>query len=93
MKGKGMTDKATALYHVVYAHETFDQAAKALLALTRQAQETHPGEPRRLYLHRQDNALPTRRLSYQTPQESDNGPSRRSLDRRRRVLAAREKST
>lgn len=50
MKGKEMTDKATALYHIVYAHETFDQAAKALLALTRQAQETHPGGPRRLYL-------------------------------------------
>lgn len=45
-----MSGKATALYHVVYAHETFEHAAKTLLDLVRMAEETEPGAPRRLYL-------------------------------------------
>ena len=39
-----------ALYHVVYAHETFDDAAQALFALIRNAEGKRPGKPRRLFL-------------------------------------------
>jgi hypothetical protein len=50
-------DKAIALYHVVYAHEGFAEAAQALFTLVQEAQRIHPGKPRKLYLdiegHRQ----------------------------------------
>ena len=39
-----------ALYHVVYAHEGFTEAANALFELVKRAQEQWPGKRRRLYL-------------------------------------------
>jgi hypothetical protein len=50
-------DKAIAIYHVVYPHEGFEEAAQALFTLVQEAQRRHPGKPRKLYLdiegHRQ----------------------------------------
>jgi len=50
-------DKAIAIYHVVYAHEGFAEAAQTLFTLVQEAQRFHPGNPRNLYLdiegHRQ----------------------------------------
>jgi hypothetical protein len=46
----GKPGNATAIYHVVYAHETFEQTATTLIDLVRNAQQTHPGTPRWLYL-------------------------------------------
>jgi len=43
-------DKAVALYHVVYAHEGFEDAAQALFKLVQLAQERCPGKPRKLFL-------------------------------------------
>jgi hypothetical protein len=43
-------EKGVAIYHVVYAHEKFEKAAKMLLKLVRKVQETNPGAPRLLYL-------------------------------------------
>ena len=43
-------DRDVALYHVVYAHETFNESAQALLALVQSAEEKRPGKPRRLFL-------------------------------------------
>jgi hypothetical protein len=42
--------RAVALYHVVYAHEGFEDAAPALFKLVQQAQERCPGKPRKLFL-------------------------------------------
>lgn len=57
-KTKKTKGAAIAIYHVVYAHETFEQTAETLLNLVRKAQETDPGAPRMLYLdiegHRND---------------------------------------
>jgi hypothetical protein len=41
---------ATALYHVVFEKETFEDAAEKLLQLIRSAQEREPGAPRYLFL-------------------------------------------
>jgi hypothetical protein len=42
--------KASALYHVVYADETFEDAAEKIWAILRMAQERTPGAPRWLFL-------------------------------------------
>jgi hypothetical protein len=50
-------DKAIAIYHVVYAHEGFEESAQTLFTLVREAQRLQPGKQRKLYLdiegHRQ----------------------------------------
>jgi len=43
-------DRDVALYHVVYAHEGFEESAQALFALVRRAQTVRPGKRRRLFL-------------------------------------------
>ena len=49
--------KAIAIYHLVYAHEGFEEAAQTLFTLVQAAQRRHPGKKRNLYLdiegHRQ----------------------------------------
>jgi hypothetical protein len=51
------SDTAIALYHLVYAHEGFEEAAQAVFTLVQAAQQRHPGKKRTLYLdiegHRQ----------------------------------------
>ena len=42
--------KCVAIYHVVHAHEGFEEAAQALFGLVRRAQATAPGRERRLFL-------------------------------------------
>jgi hypothetical protein len=42
--------KAIALYHVVYRHERFEEAAQALFEMVRYAQGEFPGRPRMLFL-------------------------------------------
>lgn len=44
-KGEGI-----ALYHLVKANETFDDAAEMLLQIVQLAAREHPGQPRHLYL-------------------------------------------
>ena len=52
-------DRDAALYHVVYAHEGFEESARALFTLVRRAQAVKPGKRRRLFLdiegHRNSN--------------------------------------
>jgi len=52
-------DRDVALYHVVYAHEGFEESARALFTLVRRAQAVKPGKRRRLFLdidgHRNSN--------------------------------------
>ena len=43
-------DRDVALYHVVYAHETFNASAEAIFALVRNAEEKRPGKSRRLFV-------------------------------------------
>lgn len=43
-------EHAVALYHVVYGHEGFDEAAQALFKLVRDAQRLQPGRKRKLFL-------------------------------------------
>ena len=43
-------DRAVALYHVVYAHESFEEVAHALFELVRISQNQQPGKPRKLFL-------------------------------------------
>ena len=43
-------DRDVVLYHVVYAHEGFEESAQALFALVRRAQAVGPGKRRRLFL-------------------------------------------
>lgn len=43
-------DKAIALYHVVYAKETFEDAAQVLFQLVRDAEKRYPGQRRILFL-------------------------------------------
>jgi hypothetical protein len=43
-------DRAVALYHVVYAHETFEEAVKALVALVQNAEDKRLEKSRRLFL-------------------------------------------
>jgi hypothetical protein len=42
--------KAIAIYHLVYAHEGFEEAAQTLLTLVQEAHRRHPGTPRKLSL-------------------------------------------
>jgi hypothetical protein len=42
--------KGIAIYHVVYGHEGFEDAARKLYEMVRSAAERYPGKPRRLYL-------------------------------------------
>jgi hypothetical protein len=42
--------KPTALYHIVYATETFEDAAEKIWAILCMAQEKTPGAPRWLFL-------------------------------------------
>lgn len=43
-------EKAVAIYHLVYRHEGFDEAAHALFKLVQQAQSVQPDTTRRLFL-------------------------------------------
>jgi hypothetical protein len=51
-------EKSIGLYHVVYPHEGFDEAATALFELVRGTEQRSPGQRRVLYLdidgHRND---------------------------------------
>jgi hypothetical protein len=44
------TDRAIALYHVVYRHEGFEEAAQALFTLVQDAQARFPNRRRSLFL-------------------------------------------
>ncbi len=55
MEGNGRSrvepgNKAVAIYHVVYAHESFEESAQALFKLIQDAQRLQPGERRKLFL-------------------------------------------
>ena len=54
-------ERAVALYHLVYAHETFEEAAQALFQLVRDAEDKRPGKSRRLFLdiegHRNEHGV------------------------------------
>ena len=43
-------DNAVAIYHVVYAHEGFEESAQILFKLIQEAQQKRPGMKRKLYL-------------------------------------------
>ncbi|MCP4680078.1 MAG: hypothetical protein GY854_32215 [Deltaproteobacteria bacterium] len=43
-------ERAVALYHVVYANEGFEEAARALFGLVQKAEQEAPGKDRILYL-------------------------------------------
>lgn len=43
-------ERAVALYQIVYAHETFEEAAQALFELVRNAEDKRPGKSRQLFL-------------------------------------------
>ena len=43
-------DNTVAIYHVVYRHETFEDAALALFKLVQEAQRLQPGKTRKLFL-------------------------------------------
>lgn len=53
------TGDLSALYHVVYPHEGFEESAQALFRLVKRAEELKPGKPRSLILdiegHRDDD--------------------------------------
>ena len=44
------TGDLSALYHVVYVHEGFEESAQALFRLVKRAEEVSPGKPRSLIL-------------------------------------------
>lgn len=55
MEGNGRSrvepgDEAVAIYHVVYAHEGFEESAQALFKLIQDAQRLQPGKRRKLFL-------------------------------------------
>jgi hypothetical protein len=55
MEGNGRSrvehsDRAVAIYHVVYAHEGFEESAQALFRLVQNAQRQQPGKKRNLFL-------------------------------------------
>ncbi len=55
MEGNGQsrvesTKEAVAIYHVVYAHEGFEESAQALFSLVQEAQRRQPGKLRKLFL-------------------------------------------
>jgi hypothetical protein len=58
MSGATGKAKGIGLYHAVFAHEGFEEAATALFELVRSAQQREPGKGRILYLdidgHRDD---------------------------------------
>ena len=41
-------DSAVAIYHVVYAHEGFEESAQILFKLIQEAQQKRPGMKRKL---------------------------------------------
>ena len=43
-------ERAVAIYHCVYEHETFETTAQALFDLVQRAEQQCPGRERRLYL-------------------------------------------
>jgi len=43
-------DNTVSVYHVVGSEDTFEEAARAMLALVREAQQRFPGWPRTFYL-------------------------------------------
>jgi len=43
-------DRAVAIYHVVYAHEGFNQSAQSLFKIVRMAEQQQPGKKRILCL-------------------------------------------
>lgn len=43
-------DNAVAIYHIVYRHEGFDEAAQALFKLVQEAQCVQPDKTRKLFL-------------------------------------------
>lgn len=43
-------NKIVALYHVIYAHETFEDGAQAIMDILIMAENKEPGRPRALYL-------------------------------------------
>lgn len=45
-----MQERRVALYHVVYANESFETAAQTIVSIIRNAQRLTPGQPRVLYL-------------------------------------------
>ena len=47
---KPSDDTGIAIYHVVYGHEGFEDAARKLHKMVLAAAEREPGKPRRLYL-------------------------------------------
>ena len=55
-------DNSVSLYHVVGREETFEEAARALFALVREAQDRFPDWPRTLYLDIEGHADPYGRL-------------------------------
>jgi hypothetical protein len=55
MEGNGRSrvepgDEAVAIYHVVYAHEGFEESAQTLFKLIQDAQRLQPGKKRKLFL-------------------------------------------
>ena len=64
---------AIAIYHVVYGHEMFDEAAETLFKLVQDAQRVHSDEKRFLFLdidgYRKDVRMG--RLSPMAPEKSD----------------------
>ncbi|HBY93935.1 MAG: hypothetical protein M5U01_17610 [Ardenticatenaceae bacterium] len=45
-----LSDKAVAIYHVVYSREGFEETAQTLFKLVQEAQRLHPGRKRILFL-------------------------------------------
>ncbi len=43
-------DRGSAIYHVVYSHEAFEESAQTLFRLVRRAQELRPDKKRMLFL-------------------------------------------
>ena len=43
-------DRAVAIYHLVYAHEGFEESAQILFKLVQKAQRMKPGRKRKLFL-------------------------------------------
>ena len=43
-------DKVALIYHVIYAHEGFDDAAQAIFKLLQRAQQVQPNKSRKLFL-------------------------------------------
>jgi hypothetical protein len=55
-------DNSVSIYYVVDERETFEQAARGVLELVRQAQQNFPAWPRAFYLDIEGHTLPDGRL-------------------------------